>query len=147
MTNREGEGFLKDQLRDAAADASPVPERADVMARALFALRFADNWLAEEVEDQSVAMRGGADQLRRTYTATGQNVEIVVEKGVERRITGAVEPPAEGWVLIRAGTHRDLIRLDEDGMFTSVVPADAGSIDVVLEFDQGLTMTMKGIGD
>ncbi len=117
------------------------------MARALFSLKFADKWLAEQVEEQSVAMRGCSEQLRRTYTSTGQNVEIAVEDGVDRRMTGAVDPPVAGWVLVRAGLHRDLIRIDDDGMFSAVIPADAGAIDVVFEFDHGLTMTMKGIGD
>ncbi|MCP4308594.1 MAG: hypothetical protein GY788_27710 [bacterium] len=144
---RKEEPSLRDQLRDVAGEAFPVPERSDVMARALFALQFAEKWLAEQVEDAGVPMRGGADQLRQTYRSTGQNVEIIVEGGVERRVTGAVEPPAKGWALIRSGNHRDLIRIDDSGMFTSLIPSDAGPIDVVLEFDHGLTMTMKGIGE
>ncbi len=145
-THREGDGSLRDQIHTAAGQASVVPERADVMARALFALRFADRWLAEQVEERELSMRGASDQLRQRYTLTGQNVEIVVEMGMERRLTGAVEPPNEGWVLVRAGSFRDLVRIDEDGMFSSTVPADAGPIDVVFEFDHGLTMTMKDIG-
>ena len=145
-THHEGDGSLRGQLRTAAGRASPVPESADVMARALFALRFADRWLADQVEAPEIAMRGGSDQLRQRYTLTGQNVEIVVERGLELRLTGAVEPPKEGWVLVRAGAFRDLVRIDDDGMFSSVVPADAGPIDVVFEFDHGLTMTMKDIG-
>lgn len=145
MTRADGEGSFRDQLLEAAGQSSPIPERADVMARALYALKFADRWLAEQVEEESVAMRGGAGQLRRTYTLTGRNVELVIESGVERRITGAVEPIAEGWVSVRAGTHGDQVRIDADGMFTATIPSGVGPIDLVLEFDDGERMVMRGV--
>lgn len=136
---------LQAQLRMLASQASPVTERADVMARALYALQFADQWLAEQMEEAPLGMRG-TRSLRSQFSSAGHSVEITVEKGIERRVTGAIEPPAEGWALIRSGTQRELIRIDEDGMFSALVVSES-PIDVALEFDDGVTITMKGIGD
>ncbi len=145
MTNREPHGRLRDQLRDLAADGSPVPEAADVMAKAQFALAFADRWLAELVSEETAVMRGAADEVRQRYSSTGQNLDLTLEKGAEWRLTGSVDPVEPGWILIRVGVHRELIRLDEDGMFSAVIPADAGQIDIVAEFDRGLTMTVRDV--
>ena len=147
MTEPDKPVSFQDQLRAAADELYPAPDRAEVMARALYALQFADQWLAEQVDQATIPMRSGDGSVRKMYRMTGHTVELAVEEGVDRRVTGAIEPAAAAWVLIRAGSHRDLVRVDEDGMFTALVPAPAGTIDIVVEFDSGTTIAMKGIGD
>lgn len=144
-TSNDGGGSMRDQLRQTAGEAWPISEEADVMARALFALHFADQWLAEQVELSLVEMRGDGDQVRRRFTRDGRTVDLVLESDTDLRITGSTSPAAAGWVMIRSGDEQQLVRLDEDGMFTAVVPSDAGVIDLVLEFDDGQTMTMTDI--
>ena len=140
-------GSFKEQLRDVASRLAPVSEEAEVMARALFSLQFADRWLAEQVEEREVTMRGTRDHHRSRHELHGRHVEVVIEPGVERRLIGAVEPPALGWALIRVGTHRDLLRISDDGTFTAVVPDVDGPIDIVLEFDEGTTLIIRDLGD
>ena len=145
-TQGTGNGSLQAQAAELAAQVSQVPERADVMAKALFSLRFADRWLAELVDSESVEMRGVDNRWRQRYRSAGREVDVVVERGVEIRVTGSVSPVMPGWVLLRSGAHRELIRLDEDGMFTAVIPDADSHIEAALEFDDGVTMTIRDIG-
>ena len=145
-TQGTGNGSLRAQTADLAAQSSHVPETADVMAKALFSLRFAERWLAELVESESVEMRGVDNRWRQRYRSAGREVDVVVERGVEIRVTGSVSPVTPGWVLLRSGAHRELIRLDDDGMFTAVIPDDDAHIEAALEFDDGVTMTIRDIG-
>lgn len=144
MTTNADNGFRR-QLRRTAAEASSVPEAADVMARALFSLQFADRWLAEQVDLTSVAMRGAAEDTRKRFVATGRTVDITIESNAEERLTASVEPPAPGWALIRVGDHRELARIDEDGMFSVVLPPIEGAVDLALEFDDGVTITVTDV--
>lgn len=145
MTNDAGNGSMRGQLRRTAGEGSPVPESADVMARALFSLQFADRWLAEQVELTSVAMRGAAEDVRKRFVATGRTVDITIESNAEERLTASVEPPAPGWALVRVGDHRELARIDEDGMFSVVLPPVEGTVDIALEFDDGVTITVTDV--
>ena len=144
-THNDDGGSLRDQLRGAAGKSWGPSDEADVMARAMFSLHFAERWLAEQVDLSMAEMRGEDGHIRRRFASTGRTVDLVIETGVELRLTGAVEPPADGWALVRLGDHRQLLRLDEDGMFTAALPDEEGTVDLVLEFDDGATMTMKDV--
>ncbi len=147
MSNDSDPTGLRHQLREAAKEASPVPSESDIMAKAMFSLRFADRWLAEQVAVESAVMRSEDPGLRSRYIASGRSVEITVERGIDLRVTGFTDPAGEGWTLVKAGPHRQLVRIDEDGMFSTLLPATDEAIDVVLEFDDGVTITMRDVGN
>lgn len=147
MTNETDPDGLRRQLRDISDAASPVTAEADIMAKAMFSLHFADRWLAEQVDVESAAMRSDDPGMRTRYLASGRSVEITVERGVDLRVTGFADPAGDGWTLVKAGPHRQLVRIDEGGMFSAVLPSTDEPIDVVLEFDDGVTITMRNVGN
>ena len=147
MTNETDPDGLRQQIREIAEAASQVPSEADIMAKAMFSLHFADRWLAEQVAVDMPAMRSEDPGMRTRYVASGRTVEITVERGVDLRVTGFANPVGDGWTLVKAGPHRQLVRIDEDGMFSAVLPSTDAPIDVVLEFDDGVTITMRDVGN
>lgn len=144
QTPTDHDDALLGDLRRLLGEIDPVPEHAQIAARAAIEWRMIDAELAALVHDSTIddpvaAVRGGATTAPRalTFEAGDLTIEIEAEPGSGdegMRLVGQLVPPQPAEVAVLHGEDLTVARADDRGRFV-VGGISPGSVSVRCRLD------------
>jgi len=144
MTSTDDD-FLLDELRRIFAALDPIPEPAQIAARAAIEWRTLDAELAALVSDSIVeepllAVRGTAEPRMLTFEAPDLTIELEAEPSEDGtlQLVGQLVPPQPAQIAVRHGDDLTATHADARGRFvTGGVQAGPISLRCRLDAESG----------